>query len=245
MSNLNVTGQLKEQGVRVFSANNPPVVALSSRFLDYNTGNLSGTGGWVSIGNPSLAAGEAITSVYAIGKSAGQHSNNAIWYFTTWRWNGSNVEIYFQRQANDGTMPGKVVLVVTKFAVQAPSATGSGTTLNVSGQLKEQGVRVYGPNNLPTLSVSSRAEELTVSAQSGTGKWIDTNLRLNQMPANTYVTGAYAIGMPSGQYGNNALWYMTNWRWNGNDFEVYIARGANDHSDQVKVVLTFLTISFS
>lgn len=245
MANLNVSGQLKEQGARVYSSGNPPVIAVSSRFLDFNTGNLSGTGGWVSIGNPGLQAGEAVTSVYAIGKSGGQHNNSALWYMTTWRWNGSNLEVYFQRGANDGTMGGKVTIVITKFAFATSSAVGSGTTLNVSGQLKEKGNRVYGPNNLPTLSVSSRAEEITVSSQSGTGKWVDTGLRSTYMPANTYVAGVYAIGISTGQSSNSSLWYLTNWRWNGVDFEIYIARGANDHNDQIKVVLTFLTLSIS
>lgn len=245
MANLNVSGQLKEQNKRVFSPSNPPVMAVSSRFLEFDTGSLSGTGGWITIGTPNLQAGEAITSVYAIGKSGGQHSNSAIWYMTTWQMSGSVLQVYFQRGANDGTMGGKVTIVITKFAFNTSSAAGSGTTLNVSGQLKEKGNRVYSPNNLPTLSVSSRAEELTVSGQSGTGKWVDTGLRSTYMPANTYVAGVYALGMSTGQYSNSSLWYMTNWRWNGVDFEIYIARGANDHNDQIKVVLTFLTLSIS
>lgn len=245
MANLNVSGQLKEQGARVYSSGNPPVVAVSSRSLNFDTGNLSGTGGWVSIGNPGLQAGEVVTSVYAIGKSGGQHSNSAIWYMTAWRWNGSNLEVYFQRGANDGTMGGKVTIVITKFAFNSSSAAGSGTTLNVNGQLKEKGSRVYGPNNLPTLSIESGAMEYTVSGQSGTGQWVNVGLDKSSLRPGAAVAGIYAIGMSSGQYSNSSLWYMTNWRWNGTALQVYIARGANDHSDQIKVVVTMVYITVS
>ncbi len=245
MANLNVSGQLKEQGARVYSSGNPPVIAISSRFLDFNTGNLSGTGSYVSVGNPGLQAGEVVTSVYAISKSGGQQNNSAIWYMTTWRWNGSNLEVYLQRGANDGTMAAKVTIVITKFALTASSAAGSGTTLNVSGQLTEKGNRVYSPNNLPTLSIESGAMEYTISGQSGTGQWVNVGLSKDSLRSGAAVAGIYALGMSSGQYSNSSLWYMTNWRWNGSDLQVYIARGANDHSDQIKVVVTIVYITVS
>lgn len=245
MADLNVSGQLKEQGVRVYSSGNPPVIAVSSRFLYFDTGNMSGTRTWVSVGNPGLQTGEAVTSVYAIGKSGGQHSNSAIWYMTTWRWNGSNLEVYFQRGANDGTAGGKVTIVITKFAFAPSSGVGSGTTLNVSGQLKEKGNRVYSLNNLPTLSIESGAMEYTVSSQSGTGQWVNVGLDSASLRPGAAVAGIYAIGMSSGQYSNSSLWYMTNWRWNGSALQIYIARGANDHSDQIKVVVTIVYITVS
>lgn len=246
MANLNVSGQLKEQGARVYSSGNPPVItAMYNRFLEFDTGNLSGTDGWVSVGNPELQAGEVITSVYAIGKSGGQHNNSAIWYMTTWRLNGSNLEVYFQRGANDGTMGGKVTIVVTKFAFNTSSAAGSGTTLNVNGQLKEKGNRVYSPNNLPALSVKSEAMEYTISGQSGTGQWVNVGLNKASLKPGAAVSGIYAIGMSSGQYSNNALWYMTNWRWNGSALQIYIARSDNDHTDRIKVVVTVVYITTS
>ena len=245
MANLNVSGQLKEQGARVYSSGNPPIITVSSRFLDFNTGNLSGTDGWVSIGNPNLQAGEVITSVYAIGKSGGQHNNSAIWYMTTWRLNGSNLEVYFQRGANDGTMSGKVTVVVTKFAFNTSSTAGSGTTLNINGQLKEKGSRVYSPNNLPTLSIKSEAMEYTISSQSGTGQWVNVGLNKASLKQGAAISGIYGIGMSSGQYSNNALWYITCWRWNGSALQVWINRGANDHADRIKVVVTVVYITTS
>ena len=245
MANFNASGQLKEQGARVYSSGNPPVVAVSSRFLDFDTGNLSGKDSWVSVGNPGLQAGEVVTSVYAISKSGGQHNNSAIWYMTNWRWNGSNLEVYFQRGANDGTMGGKVTIVITKFAFSTSSAAGSGTTLNVSGQLKENGHRVYSPNNLPTLSIESGAMEYTVSSQSGTGQWVNVGLDKDSLRPGAAIAGIYAIGMSTGQYNNTALWYMTNWRWNGSDLQIYIARGADEHSNQIKVVITMVYITVS
>lgn len=242
MANLNVSGQLKEQNVRVFSPNNPPVIAVSSRFREFDTGNMSGTGAWVSVGNPDLQAGEAVTSVYAIGKSGGQHSNSAIWYMTTWRWNGSNLEVYFQRGANDGTAGGKVTIVITKFAFAPSSGVGSGTTLNVSGQLKEKGNRVYSLNNLPTLSIESGAMEYTISNQSGTGQWVNVGLDSASLRPGAAVAGIYAIGMSSGQYGNNALWYLAGILWSGDTLYIAINRGANDHSNQIKVVITVLKV---
>lgn len=245
MANLNVSGQLTEQGSRVYSSSNPPIVAVSSRFLDYGIGNLSGTSTWISLGAPSLQAGEVVTSVYAMGKSGGQYNNSAIWYMGNWRWNGPLLEVLFQRGANDGTMGGKVTVVITKFVIRNSTTLGSGTTLNVSGQLKEKGNRVYSPNNLPALSIESSAMIYTIPSQSGTGGWVNVGLDKNTLKQGTAVSGIYGIGISSGQYGNNALWYITNWRWNGSALQVYITRKDNDHNDQVKVVVTMVYITIS
>lgn len=114
--------------------------------------------------------------------------------------------------------------------------------LNTTGNLSERGNRVYSPNNPPVLSVSSRCVEKTIGSQSGTGQWVSTGFTTAELGAGEVVSGVYAIGMSSGQYGNNALWYLAGILWSGDTLYIAINRGANDHSDQIKVVITILKV---
>ena len=121
--------------------------------------------------------------------------------------------------------------------------------LNTTGNISEKGNRVYSPNNPPVLSVSSRCVEKTIGSQSGTGQWVSTGFTSAELEAGEVVSGVYAIGMSSGQYGNNALWYLAGITWSDDvpHRTLYIAinRGANDHSDQIKVVITILKVTVS
>ena len=117
--------------------------------------------------------------------------------------------------------------------------------LNITGNLYEKRNRVYSPNNPPILSVSSRCVEKTIGNQSGTGQWVNTGFTSAELEAGEVVSGVYAIGMSSGQYGNNALWYLAGIRWEGSDLYIAINRGANDHANQIKVVVTIVYITAS
>ncbi len=119
------------------------------------------------------------------------------------------------------------------------------SNLNITGNLSEKGNRVYSPNNPPALSVSSRCVEKTIGSQSGTGQWVSTGFTTAELGAGEVVSGVYAIGMSSGQYGNNALWYLAGILWSGDTLYIAINRGANDHSDQIKVVITVLKVIVS
>ena len=115
-----------------------------------------------------------------------------------------------------------------------------------SGNLTEKGQRVYSPNNKPNCSVSlsSRAIELTTSNLSSTGTWVQMDLQKSTLDAaSEVITGVYAIGISTGQYSNSALYYMTNWKWQDNGyFSVYVARGSTDHNNSVKIVITVTKI---
>lgn len=119
------------------------------------------------------------------------------------------------------------------------------SNFNVTGIVSEKGNRIYSPNNPPVLSVSSRCVEKTIGGQSGTGQWVDTGFTTAELGAGEVVSGIYAIGMSSGQYGNNALWYLAGMLWSGSNLYIAINRGANDHSDQIKVVITVLKVTAS
>ncbi len=116
------------------------------------------------------------------------------------------------------------------------------SNFNVTGIVSERGNRIYSPNNPPALSVSSRCVEKTIASQSGTGQWVSTGFTTAELGAGEVVSGVYAIGISSGQYGNNALWYLAGILWSNNTLYIAINRGSNDHSDQVKVVITVLKV---
>ena len=116
------------------------------------------------------------------------------------------------------------------------------SNLNVTGNISEKGHRVFSPNYPPALLVSSRCVEKTIGSQSGKGQWVNTGFTSTELGDGEVVSGVYAIGISSGQRGNNALWYLAGIRWNGSALQIYIERGANDHNDQVKVVVTILKV---
>ena len=117
--------------------------------------------------------------------------------------------------------------------------------LNITGNLYEKGNRVYSPNNPPILSVSSRCVEKTIGGQSGTGQWVKTGFTSADLKADEVVSGVYAIGMSSGQYSNNALWYLAGITWTNSNLYIAINRGSNDHADQIKVIITVLKVTAS
>lgn len=114
------------------------------------------------------------------------------------------------------------------------------SNLNVTGNIYERGSRVYSPNNPPSLSVSSRCVNKDIGGQSQTGKFVATGFTSADLQADEVVSGVYAFSKSAGAYNNNNFWYMTYWRWNDANLEVYIQRGANDQSPGVKVSITLL-----
>lgn len=254
MSNFNATGSIGERiGVgasfsRVYSPNYKPKIKVTTRIVEKQTGNLTGTSVWVGIGSLDLTAGEVVVGVYAFGKAGTQQNNSALWYPINWRWNSypDNFQIHWYRAANDGSYPGSCTITIAKFEIDSDTSVNQPPVVSVRGTLSERGTRVYSAQNKPTLTVSSRCFAGSTVSLSGTGRWATLSLTKSMLAEGEAITDVYALGHSSGQYANNALWYLGAWQWSSEgNLQIYMQRGSADHNDIVKAMVTIVKLTVS